>query len=235
VVTGACGGLGRVFCRWRCGSSSRYRTAAVRARRRRPLCGEVYVCLLTRLGGRGRKLPFSRLGRKLSVSRLLARAQTSLLRPLHASLCHGRQLLASGAKVMATDFDAKQLADMQTASAALHVHAGDISKEQDVAALFERAREVRGVKLILTEGKYGLEGPRDLIQCCCKPGHGRVQRAHQQCRHPPRQGSGEEGQNNRQVHLFSTCRRTYALTESPQARVCAGCPRMSGTRSSRST
>ena len=77
----------------------------------------------------------------------MPRAQTSL--------CRGRQLLASGAKVMATDFDAKQLADMQTASTALHVHAGDISKEQDVAELFESARKVLRVKLILTEGSKG--------------------------------------------------------------------------------
>ena len=56
----------------------------------------------------------------------------------------GRQLLASGAKVMATDFDATQLAEMQATSAALHVHAGDISKEDDVAALFARARDAMG-------------------------------------------------------------------------------------------
>jgi 3-oxoacyl-[acyl-carrier protein] reductase len=45
---------------------------------------------------------------------------------------------------MATDFDATQLAEMQAASAALHVHAGDISKEDDVAALFARARDAMG-------------------------------------------------------------------------------------------
>ena len=45
---------------------------------------------------------------------------------------------------MATDFDATQLAEMQAGSAALHVHAGDISKEGDVAALFARAREELG-------------------------------------------------------------------------------------------
>jgi len=74
-----------------------------------------------------------------------------------------RHLLASGAKVLATDFDGKQLADMQAASSALHVHTGDISKESDVVELFKKARaEMGGCNVLINNA--GILRDRALVK-----------------------------------------------------------------------
>jgi NAD(P)-dependent dehydrogenase (short-subunit alcohol dehydrogenase family) len=96
-----------------------------------------------------------------------------------------RQLLASGAKVMATDFDAQQLADMK-ADARLRTQ----SAAQHAACDMKCVRAALGAKELLWALQWAARARRRYQQgagCCgtlleSPRGHGRLQRPHQQCR-----------------------------------------------------
>ncbi|KAJ1493163.1 hypothetical protein T484DRAFT_1879869 [Baffinella frigidus] len=55
-----------------------------------------------------------------------------------------RELLKAGAKVMATDIDAKGLEETQRMLGGVHTHLGDVTQEEDVETLFAKARELMG-------------------------------------------------------------------------------------------